>query len=137
MEGCHGAIRRGSPRTVTANRGLAEAMAGAGFGRERLSRHWWRRLRAFGRGIGPTSVGGRVALGSARTTAVGMAALLPAVPRSVTAVTVVTPLLLQKLTGSFRVNTIGKSYEQTDSGRGFAHPLRAPAIVGAGTEISG
>src|ERR1700720_864513 len=130
MEGGHGAIRRGTPRTVTANRGLAEAMAGAGFGRERLSRDWCPRLRAFGRGSGPTSVGGRVGFGSARTTAVGMSPLLPGARPSVTSRKGGTPSLLQKLTGSFRVNTIGKSYEKTDSGRGFAPPLRAPAIVG-------
>src|SRR3981081_3116453 len=106
MEGCHGAIRRGTPRTVTTNRGLAEAMARTGSGGERLSRDWYPRLRAFGRGSGPTGIGCRVAFGSARTTAVGTTALSPAVPRFVTAVTVVTPLLLQKLTGSFRVSTI-------------------------------
>src|SRR5450631_4535414 len=48
----------------------------------------------------------------------------------------VTSLLLQKLPGSFRVNTIGKSYEQTDSGLGFAHAVRASATVSTGAEIT-
>src|SRR5260370_42529530 len=99
MEGCHGAIRRGASRTVTTNRGLAEAMARTGSGRERLSRDWGLRLRAFGRGSGPTGIGCRVAFRSARTTAVGPTTLSPPARRFASAGTVGTPLPRQELTG--------------------------------------